>query len=141
MAIKIDLEKAFDKLEWSFIYYMLRFMNVPLSLIQIIMACITSASSAILINGTPESFLPSRGERQGDPLSPYLFILCLEYLSLQIENAVQIKKWNPFALNKSKLKIFHCFFADDLVLFAKTEVKNASSIVSILNGFSKISQD
>lgn len=73
MAIKIDLEKAFDRMEWSFIKVNLMHFLFPPPLIKIIMACISSSSISILLNGGMlEPFRPSRGLRQGDPLSPYI---------------------------------------------------------------------
>ena len=81
MALKIDLEKAFDRLEWSFIREILIHFNFPSDLIAIIMDCISSSTVSILFNGGKlDSFSPSRGIRQGDPISPYIFILYLEYL-------------------------------------------------------------
>ena len=85
MAIKIDLEKAYDKIEWSFIREMLIFFNFPASLIDIIMSCVSSVSTSLLFNGgCLNAFCPSRGIRQGDPLSPYLFIFCMEFLGHHI---------------------------------------------------------
>ena len=82
MAIKIDLEKVYDKLEWSFIRRMLIRINLPTNLMELIMSCVSSISTSILFNGSPlDPILPSRGIRKGDPLSPYIFILCVDYLS------------------------------------------------------------
>lgn len=79
MAIKIDLEKAYDRLRWSFIQDTLVELKLPDSLNKVIMECITTPSLQILWNGEPtETFLPSRGIRQGDSLSPYIFVLCIE---------------------------------------------------------------
>lgn len=81
MVVKIDLEKAYDRLEWSFICEVLYAANFPSNLIQLIMSCVSSATTLILFNGGAlEPFLPSSGICQEDPLSPYLFILCMEVL-------------------------------------------------------------
>ena len=93
MALKIDLEKAFDKLEWGFIKHILEFYNFPSNWIELIMSWITTSSPSVLVNGERLNyFLPSRGIRQGDPLSPYIFILCMKYLARLIHNEVESKK-------------------------------------------------
>lgn len=75
MAIKIDFEKAYDKLEWSFIKEMLLRINFPQNLLDLIISCVSSVSTSILFNGgSLDPFLPSRNVRQGDHLSSYLFI-------------------------------------------------------------------
>ena len=86
MAIKIDLEKAYDKLEWSFIREMLIRIYLPQGLIKLIMRCISSVNTSILVNGVRlDQILPSRGIRQGDTLSLYIFIICMEFLGHLIE--------------------------------------------------------
>lgn len=89
MLMKLDLEKAFDRLEWSFIRQTLTQLNFSGPLIQLIMSCVSTSSLSVLINGSPtEFFNPTRGIHQGDPLSPYLFILSMEMLSHRIHTAV-----------------------------------------------------
>ena len=90
MALKIDLEKAFDRLEWGFIKHILEFFSFPSDWIKLIMSYITTSSLSVLVNGERLNyFLPSRGIRQGDLLSPYILILCMEYLAHLIHNEVE----------------------------------------------------
>jgi len=82
MKIKTDLEKAYDRLRWEFILETLIQMHLPNLLIEVIMNCVTSCTLNVLWNGEPTDFFtPSRGIRQGDLLSPYLFVICMERLT------------------------------------------------------------
>ena len=76
MVLKIDLEKAFNRLEWGFIYHVLNWFNFPKDWIDLIMSYISSSNLSILVNGEKlDPFLPLRGIRQRGPLSQYIFIL------------------------------------------------------------------
>ena len=89
MALKIDLEKAYDKLEWNFIR-----VNMPANLIDIIMSCISTVSTSLLFNVEAlDPIYPSKGIRQGNPLSPYLFILCMDFLGQLIEEKCNDNLW------------------------------------------------
>lgn len=96
MAIKIDLEKAYNRLRWDFIKETLVSYHFPPAMIQIIMKCITTPTMQVLWNGeASRTFFPTRGIRQGDPLSSYIFVLCLEHLSQMINRVVFMKERVP----------------------------------------------
>ncbi|KAK9991108.1 hypothetical protein SO802_026093 [Lithocarpus litseifolius] len=136
MAIKVDLEKAYDRLEWSFIHKVLQAFRFPQNIIRVIMSCITSPKVSILYNGgTLESFAPSRGIRQGDPLFPYLFILCMEYLGHLIEQKCVEGMWKPLKASRDNVGISHLFFADDLLLFAKVDSEACEAVPQVLCNF------
>ncbi|CAN1120865.1 Transposon TX1 uncharacterized 149 kDa protein [Linum perenne] len=101
MVIKLDLAKAYDKIEWRFVRDTIEQAGFPPQLVRIIMECISSTSFQVLWNGTcSEGFIPRRGLRQGCPLSPYLFTLCIERLSKMILSAVNFGYWKPVQLVK-----------------------------------------
>ena len=136
MALKIDLEKAYDKLEWSFIRDMLIYFNLPRNLIELIMSCISSVTTSLLFNGGALGpFLPTRGIRQGDPLSPYIFIMCMDYLGQLIQERCEDKSWVPVKASRRGPAFSHLFFADDLVLFAKANMENCLVIREVLDEF------
>ena len=110
MAIKIDLEKAYDKIEWSFIKEILVNFNFPGNLIDLIMSCVSLVSTSLLFNeGCLEPFRSSQGIRQGNPLFPYLFILCMEYLGYLIKAKCEQKCWTPFKTSRSGLAFYSTF--------------------------------
>lgn len=93
-AIKVDLKKAYGRLNWDFIRDVLIELNYPSHLITIIMHYVTSVRTNVLWNGVRTDFFsPERGIRQGDPLSPYLFVLCMDKLSHLIAEAVEDGSW------------------------------------------------
>ena len=140
MALKIDLEKAYDKLEWNFIRVMLTRANIPEDLIDIIMSCVSSVSTSIMVNGEAlDPIYPSRGIRQGDPLSPYLFILCMDFLGQLIEEKCSLKEWQPVRASQGGPAFSHLLFADDLVLFAKVDYANVAAIREVLDVFCGVS--
>nr|KYP65965.1 Putative ribonuclease H protein At1g65750 family [Cajanus cajan] len=147
LAIKIDLEKAYDRLNWLFIKDTLEDIGLPSKFIDLVWSCISTASLQVLWNGEVlEAFSPSRGIRQGDPISPYLFVLCMERLFHLIDITVTQQLWKPIRLSRGGPSLTHLAFADDLILFAEANMNQVEIIQSCLNHFcsssgQKISQE
>ena len=136
MAIKIDLEKAYDRLRWSFIRETLVEARLPQTMVDVILNCISLASFSILWHGErTEAFTPSRGVRQGDPLSPYLFVLCMERLNHLIEAVVGKGEWKPVTTSQGGPPIASLFFADYLILFGEASLSQARTIKDCLDTF------
>ncbi|XP_074288077.1 uncharacterized protein LOC141613236 [Silene latifolia] len=134
--IKIDLQKAYDSVEWVFLKQILSALKFPVKFMDLIMQCVTSPTYTLVLNGSCFGFFQGkRGLRQGDPLSPLLFTLCMEYLSRILGVVAQQEdfRFHPLC---GHLKLNHLLFADDLLLFSKG---TAQSIMWILRGFATFS--
>ena len=103
------------------------------------MNMISSTRFHILWNGSPlPEVVPSRGLRQGDPFSPYLFILCLERLSIKLNEAIRDKVIHPISF-KGQVRLSHLFFVDDIFLFTRANVRDCKNLGGILLDFYEIS--
>ena len=92
--------------------------------ISLIMQCITTVTYSVLINGEAHGcIVPSRGLRQGDPLSPYLFLICADGFSSLINDAVRNNLLNGVSICRGSPMITHLFFADDSLLFCKASIQ------------------
>ena len=136
LVLKLDLEKAYDRLEWGFIRKVLNFFKFPPSFVDLVLECVSTSSLSILVNGGQlENFKPSRGIRQEDPLSPYLFIICMEYLSLKILEACDNNSWKAIKASRNGPAFSHLFFADDLLLCTEASSNCCLTIIRILEDF------
>ncbi|XP_042941372.1 uncharacterized protein LOC122276027 [Carya illinoinensis] len=138
MAIKLDMSKAYDRIEWAYVEAMLRKLGFCERWVYLIMKCISSVSFSVLINGKPEEkFYPSRGLRQGDPLSPYLFILCAEGLSGLLNEAERKKETKGVQVARGGVSINHLLFADDCILFGRARLEEWNSVQRVLGKYEK----
>jgi hypothetical protein len=136
MALKLDMAKAYDRMEWPFINMVLNSMGFPSKLSKVIMGCITIVSYQVLINGQPSDKLtPERGLRQGDPLSPYIFILCANVLSGLMHEESKKNNLHGIQVARGSPVITHLFFADDSLIFARANTKEAETISNILTNY------
>jgi hypothetical protein len=120
MFLKLDMEKAFDKMEWSFILAIMKKLGFHSTWTKWIETCISSTSFSILINGSSFGmFSPGRGLRQGDLLSPFLFILGLEALSRLLLREEQNGKIRGMKIARNNPSIHHLLFVNDLLIFGK----------------------
>ncbi|KAK3211028.1 hypothetical protein Dsin_015734 [Dipteronia sinensis] len=123
---KIDLAKTYDNMQCSFTRKVLVEAGIEGNFGNLIMSCITSVHYKIVMNGeTIESFFPSSGIRQGNPLSPYIFVLCMEKLSHLINLKLKEGDWKAIKVSRRGSEISHLLFADDLILFGKATVRQA----------------
>jgi hypothetical protein len=129
MFLNMDMEKAFDKMEWDFILAIMEKLGFLPTWINWIKLCISSSSFSIILNGSPFGrFSPERGLRQGDPLSPFLFILGYEVLSRLLFREESLGNLRGLKISRNSIAIHHLLFADDLLIFGKATQKEANSI-------------
>lgn len=135
MFINLDMKKAFDKLEWSFIYQMLSHFQFPMFFISLIMECIITTSFSISINGSSSPSFTLGAVFDKGTLCPilhsfsvwttYPYSLTLKYLT----------SWSPVKLSKDGPPISHLLFADDILLFAKRDLVSVHTINTLFNSF------
>ncbi|XP_062104168.1 uncharacterized protein LOC133815329 [Humulus lupulus] len=136
-AIKIDLSKAYDIVDWQFLEGLLRAFCFPMKFVCWIMTCVRNTSYSLLLNGRVQgSFKGKKGLRQGDPMSPLLFVLIMEYLtrSLQLAARASTFRYHPMC---NSLKLLNLCFADDLILFCKGSLSAVRIFKEALGKFSE----
>lgn len=137
IALKLDIKKAFDNLDWGFIEVSLMKLGFPKQFIRYIMTCITTVTYGININGTMTGNIKTtRGLRQGDPLSPYIFIICAEILSTNLGKLEMQGKLEGLKMSKRGPAILHLMYADDLLITCKAKLDTHITLLLILQKYS-----
>jgi hypothetical protein len=128
-AVKLDMHKAYDRVEWIFLRNMMIKMGFHLQWVDLVMACVTSVTYSVRFNSQmTDSFIPTRGIRQGDPLSPYLFLLCAEGLSSCLLHEEEVGGIEGVKVCRNAPSVSHLLFADDSLILMKADLNNSTSL-------------
>ncbi|KAL0799496.1 hypothetical protein Bca101_054671 [Brassica carinata] len=140
MAVKTDMSKAYDRIEWGFVKEVLKLLGFDPMWVSWIMCCIETVSYSFLINGTPQGLVrPTRGLRQGDPLSPHIFILCTEVLSALCAKGQDDGSLPGVRVSRHSPAINHLLFADDTMFFCQSKPSSVSALMKILATYEEVS--
>lgn len=135
-AVKTDMSKAYDRVEWSFVHMVFQRLGFHPIWTNWIIQCISTVSYSFLINDTPQRLVvPVRGIRQGDPLSPYIFILCSEVFSGLCRKAQASGQLYGIRVARGCPRVNHLLFADDTMFFCKASEKSCRNLKKILEKY------
>ena len=132
-ALKIDMSKAYDRIEWAFLEAVLLRLRFNAKWVTLIMLCVSTVRYHVIQDGKEVGpIVPNRGLRQGDPLSPHLFILCAEGLSALIHKNERAGLIHGVRVAREAPVVSHLFFANDCFLFFKANQSEARLVKRIL---------
>ncbi|GKB54208.1 RNA-directed DNA polymerase, eukaryota, reverse transcriptase zinc-binding domain protein [Tanacetum coccineum] len=135
LVFKVDFEKAYDSVRWDYLDDILRKFGFGEKWCEWIQSCLRSSRGSVIVNGSPtEEFQFYKGLKQGDPLSPFLFILVMESLHVSFQRVV----FKGITLGSS-LHLSHMFYADDAIFVGQWSESNISTIVHVLDCFHRAS--
>lgn len=135
------MTKAYDRIDWNFLKVVIIAMNLNGRQVKWIIECATSVQYTLLINGNiTQSFTPRKGLRQEDPLSSYLFLMCVNILSLALMKAKNQKRIKGVKIGRNGISFTHLFFANDALLFFQKDNQSLTYIQDILNWYCSLSR-
>jgi hypothetical protein len=130
------MHKAYDCVEWNFLQGMMTRLGFHASFVELPMACVRSARYKIRFNDQEtDSFTPGRGFRQGDPLSPYLFLLCAEGLSSLLAHREEVCGMEDVRVCRNAPSVSHLLFVDDSLILMKANMTRATSLRQVLDQY------
>ena len=140
LLCKVDFEKAYDSVEWSFLDWVMDKMGFGEKWRKWIMGCVSTTSIFMLVNGSPSrQFRISRGLRQGCPLSPFLFNLVAKALSSLLHEAVSRNLFKGIKVGSNEMSVSHLQYADDTIIFCEAQVDQLLNVKRVLRCFQVIS--
>ncbi|KAJ9553481.1 hypothetical protein OSB04_017526 [Centaurea solstitialis] len=140
LIFKVDFEKAYDSVEWSFLLDCMRKMGFGEKWVKRIEECLKSSTTSVLVNGSPTKEFPMRkGLRQGDPLAPFLFLIVAEALHLLTEKAEDNLLFEGIKVGNQNLPVSHLQYADDVVFLGQWRTSNLKNLLKILECFQRMS--
>ncbi|RVW23579.1 LINE-1 retrotransposable element ORF2 protein [Vitis vinifera] len=135
----LDIEKAYDSINWKFLLKVMEKMGFGAKWLRWMWWCISTAKFSVMANGTPTGFFSSsKGLRQGDPLSPYLFVMGMEVLSILIRRAMEGGFISGCKIQRDggrAVHIAHLLFADDTIVFCEAKKEYLTNLSWILFWF------
>ncbi|XP_042944649.1 uncharacterized protein LOC122278535 [Carya illinoinensis] len=136
MSLKLDMSKAYDRVEWGFLDNIMGKMGFNERWRKLVMCCVQIVTYSIIVNGSPKGPIkPSRGLRQGDPLSPYLFLLCTEGLIAMLRQAEENKRVEGVKICRDSPRINNLLFADDSLFFCRATLQTNADIHQLLKEY------
>ncbi|XP_030939514.1 uncharacterized protein LOC115964319 [Quercus lobata] len=141
LALKLDISKAYDRVKWNFLQGIMIKMGFPEFWVDRVMCCVTTSTFSILINGKPYGHItPSRGLHQGDPLSPYFFLLCTKGVTSLLQRAENERRIHGVSICRQAPRITNLLFANDSVIFYQANQREVQEIVEILQVYAGASR-
>lgn len=138
-AVKIDISKAFDSVQWPFLLSVLEAMSLPAKFIVWIKKCVELASFSVQVNGELAGYFNSkRGLRQGCSLSPYMYVICKQVLSKLLDKAALDRRYGYHPYCK-ELTLTHLCFADDVLVFSDGKKSSIEGILDVFDEFARMS--
>ncbi|XP_062086165.1 uncharacterized mitochondrial protein AtMg01250-like [Humulus lupulus] len=133
--MKLDLSKAYDTIDWDFLENLLNMFCFPSRFIKWIMVCLRGSSYSLVLNGRIQGhFKGGKGLRQGDPISPLLFVIVMEYLTRLLIKASRDNRFKFHPMCKS-LNLISLCFADDLIIFCKGTTTSVQVLLEVFSEF------